>query len=99
MRRLLAILALSASALAQDAGWIAHLDIVTTAPTPGAACDSIYEIDLDVVNGALWGCPASKQWGSSPLIKNSTLPTGTTLMISSGTCPTGFTEVSALSGK
>lgn len=81
--------------LSHAQGFIAHIDIVSSAPSGNCLPN---DLELDSTDRSLYACPASGTWPTLPTLQGSVVITGMITMITTGTCGTGWTEVSALNG-
>ena len=97
MHRLLtfALIAAFFPVLLYAQGWVGHLSTVSGAPT--GACPP-GEIDLDTPDQALYACPDAGTWPATPTLQGNTIQPGQIILLTSGTCAAGWTEVSALNG-
>jgi hypothetical protein len=77
-------------------GLLASLSVVGSAQ-PTSGCGLSNQPGLSVVGGLLYYCSSANTW--TAVTVGSTIPSGAIVFLTSGTCPAGWTEVSALSGK
>ena len=71
---------------------------------PSGACTRDQGLFVNTANLTVWACPTTtwKQLARTEEVTTTTglqFPAGAIMMIASGSCPTGFTESSAMSGK
>lgn len=91
---------LACSLASAQQGWVGHILITNVAPT--GPCGGISELAINQMTGSVYICPISGQWPIVPNItggNSAAVPSGLVTFVMSGTCPVGFTEVSALNGK
>lgn len=78
-----------------QAGYMSHITISSGAPKGSCGPN---ELVLDATDSQTFVCPASGTWPANPTMWNYKVPTGLVTLITNGSCPTGWTEVSALNG-
>jgi hypothetical protein len=95
------ICTLATAAFTQTAPW-GHIGQMSGAPS-GNCPPGLADTSLDITTGKLYICDkVAGTWNPVPIISTSTgtaIPTGLISLVITGTCPSGWTEVSALNGK